>query len=129
MPIRPRRGRSRMSSSPVVKGRNPRAVNGAWQATVWAIRNHGRPGVVFMAISAVDNTLWDLKAPLLNLPLFLLLGAVRESMVVGKSDGTAHGGHIVEAHVWPILELIITESPRHLHRFLDQETGLALIRV
>ncbi len=54
---------------------------------------------------------------------------VHAHIVVGKADGTAHGGHIVEAHVWPILELIITESPRHLQRFLDQETGLALIRV
>ncbi len=54
---------------------------------------------------------------------------VHAHIVVGKSDGTAHGGHILEAHVWPILELIITESPRHLHRFLDRETGLALIRV
>ncbi len=63
------------------------AVNGAWQAMVWAIRNHGRPGVVSMAISAVDNALWDLKARLLNLPLSELLGAVRESIPVYGSGG------------------------------------------
>ncbi len=64
------------------------AVNGAWQAMVRAIRNHGRPGVVSMAISAVDNALWDLKARLLDLPLFLLLGAVRESIPVYGSGGS-----------------------------------------
>lgn len=47
--------------------------------------------------------------------------------VVGKSDGTAHGGHILEAHVWPTLEVVLTESPRYLRRRMDAETGLALI--
>ncbi len=47
--------------------------------------------------------------------------------VVGKSDGTAHGGHLVEGHVRPILEVILVVSPSHLHRKLDKETGLALI--
>jgi predicted DNA-binding protein with PD1-like motif len=48
-------------------------------------------------------------------------------VVVGKSDGTAHGGHLIEAHVWPTLEVILTESPKHLWRKIDPETGLALI--
>jgi len=48
-------------------------------------------------------------------------------VVIGKSDGTAHGGHLMEAHVRPILEAIVVESPAHLHRKLDRETGLALI--
>ncbi len=48
-------------------------------------------------------------------------------IVVGKSDGTAHGGHLLEAHVRPILEVIVVESPTHLHRKFDKETGLALI--
>jgi predicted DNA-binding protein with PD1-like motif len=50
-------------------------------------------------------------------------------VVVGKRDGTAHGGHLLEGHVRPTLEVILTESPRHLERELDAETGLALIRV
>ena len=32
-------------------------------------------------------------------------------VVVSKADGTAHGGHLLEAHVRPTLEVIITESP------------------
>ena len=54
---------------------------------------------------------------------------VHAHVVVGKADGTAHGGHLLDAHVWPTLELILTESPRHLRRRIDAETGLALIDI
>ncbi len=52
---------------------------------------------------------------------------VHAHVVVGKSDGTAHGGHLMEAHVRPTLEVIVVESPKHLIRRTDDETGLALI--
>jgi uncharacterized protein len=52
---------------------------------------------------------------------------IHAQVVVGKADGTAHGGHILRAHVWPTLEVILTESPKHLSRITDAETGLALI--
>ncbi len=48
-------------------------------------------------------------------------------IVVGKSDGTAHGGHFLAGRVWPTLEMILTETPAHLRRVHDAETGLALI--
>jgi predicted DNA-binding protein with PD1-like motif len=48
-------------------------------------------------------------------------------VVLGKSDGTAHGGHLVEGHVRPTLEIVLTELPRHLHRRFDPVSGLALI--
>jgi len=50
-------------------------------------------------------------------------------VVVGKSDGTAHDGHLLEAVVRPTLEVILVESPRHLRRRHDPESGLALIRL
>ena len=50
-------------------------------------------------------------------------------VVVGKRDGSAHGGHLMEAHVRPTLELILTESPQHLVRRFDAGSGLSLIRV
>ena len=37
-------------------------------------------------------------------------------VVVGKADGTAHGGHFLEGRVWPTLELIVSEIPVHLRR-------------
>jgi predicted DNA-binding protein with PD1-like motif len=52
---------------------------------------------------------------------------IHAHVVLGKSDGTAHGGHILEAHVWPTLEVIVIESPKHLRRRTDEETGLPLI--
>src|SRR5438105_6827250 len=52
---------------------------------------------------------------------------VHAHVVVSKSDGTAHGGHLIEAHVRPTLEVIVVESPGHLRRKTDQQTGLALI--
>jgi uncharacterized protein len=48
-------------------------------------------------------------------------------VVVGRRDGTAHGGHLLEGHVWPTLEVVVEESPRHLQRRLDPASGLALI--
>src|SRR6185312_12189332 len=55
------------------------------------IRNLGRPGIASMAISAVDNALWDLKSRLLNLPLALLLGSARpETPVYGSGGFTSY---------------------------------------
>ena len=52
-----------------------------------AVRNAGRPGLVSMAISAVDTALWDLEARLLGLPLHRLLGAVRDDVPIYGSGG------------------------------------------
>jgi hypothetical protein len=54
---------------------------------------------------------------------------VHAHVVVGRSDGSTLGGHLVEAHVRPTLEVILVESPRHLQKEIDRETGLALIRL
>jgi predicted DNA-binding protein with PD1-like motif len=52
---------------------------------------------------------------------------VHAHVVVGRSDGTTLGGHLLEAEVWPTLEVVITDAPRHLRKTHDPETGLALI--
>ncbi len=54
---------------------------------------------------------------------------IHAHVVVGKRDGTAHGGHLLQAIVRPTLEVVLTESPRHLQRRYDPESRLALIRV
>lgn len=48
-------------------------------------------------------------------------------VVLGRKDGSALGGHLLEGHVRPTLEIILTESPAHLRRRHDPHTGLALI--
>ena len=50
-------------------------------------------------------------------------------VVVGKRDGTAHGGHLIEARVRPTLEVVLAEAPQHLQRRHDEQTGLALIEL
>jgi len=47
--------------------------------------------------------------------------------VLGRRDGTALAGHLQEGHVRSTLEIIITESPVHLCKVKDAESGLALI--
>jgi predicted DNA-binding protein with PD1-like motif len=54
---------------------------------------------------------------------------VHAHVVLGKSDGVALGGHLLEARVRPTLEVMLVESPEHLRRKHDPESGLALIRI
>jgi L-alanine-DL-glutamate epimerase-like enolase superfamily enzyme len=71
----------------VVNGRDAMAIPENWQAMTQAVRNLGRPGISSMAISAVDNALWDLKCRLLDLPLAPLLGAARDAVPIYGSGG------------------------------------------
>ena len=57
------------------------------------------------------------------------LPKVHAHVVVGRSDGSTRGGHLLEAHVRPTLEVIVTESPGHLRKQFDERSGLALIRI
>ena len=49
-------------------------------------------------------------------------------VVLGRRDGSACGGHLLSAKVRPTLEVILNETPSHLQRRHDAETGLTLIR-
>ncbi len=48
-------------------------------------------------------------------------------VVVGRSDGTTRGGHLLEAHVRPTFEAIVSEAPAYLRRVFDPSSGLSLI--
>jgi hypothetical protein len=54
--------------------------------------------------------------------------AVHAHVVVGKKDGTAHGGHLIKVVVRPTCEIILTKNPTHLTKQIDPESGIALIR-
>ncbi|HEY2800232.1 MAG TPA: enolase C-terminal domain-like protein [Chthoniobacterales bacterium] len=71
----------------VVVGMDAMSPNAAFVAMVHSIRNLGRPGICSMAISAIDTSLWDLQARLLDIPLVRLLGQVREAMPIYGSGG------------------------------------------
>ena len=53
---------------------------------------------------------------------------IHAHVVLGRRDGSARGGHLLEARVRPTLEVILTQSPAHLNRVYDPASGLALIR-
>lgn len=55
--------------------------------------------------------------------------AIHIHTVLGRRDGTALAGHLGRGHVRPTLEIVLTESPAHLRKKHDPETGLALIRM
>jgi len=48
-------------------------------------------------------------------------------MQCSARDGAALAGHLHEDQVRPTLEIIITESPAHLCKVKDAESGLPLI--
>ncbi len=73
--------------APLVRGRDVADVPAVWEELGRQLRNIGRPGIGFMALSAVDIALWDLKARLLGVPLVELLGAVRDEAPVYGSGG------------------------------------------
>ena len=53
--------------------------------------------------------------------------ALHAHVVPARSDGTAHGGHLLEASVRPTLEVVAVETPDYLQRCIDRVTGLALV--
>src|SRR5256885_5494848 len=69
------------------RGRDAFATSEAWEAMAVALRNAGRPGIGFCALSAVDLALWDLKARLLELPLVDLVGRARDQAPIYGSGG------------------------------------------
>jgi L-alanine-DL-glutamate epimerase-like enolase superfamily enzyme len=70
-----------------VQGRDPFAHGAILQAMYHQVRNSGETGITAMAISAIDNALWDLKARLLDCPLVHVLGSVRPGIPVYGSGG------------------------------------------
>ncbi len=71
----------------VINGLDAMSPPAAYMEMWRQIRNLGRPGICSMAISAVDNALWDLKARLLGVPLVTLLGPQREGALIYGSGG------------------------------------------
>jgi predicted DNA-binding protein with PD1-like motif len=109
-------------------------------------RDHGITGAQFTGIGALSRAVigyfeWerkDYKRMSLDeqVEVLTLAGnigrkngdaALHAHIVLGRSDASACGGHLLEATVRPTLEVIVIETPRHLWRRADDSTGLALI--
>lgn len=109
-------------------------------------REQGLKASHFTAIGALERAVlgyfdWESKTYKQNavheqVEVLMLSGFITESnqgpkihchVALGRSDGSALGGHLLEGWVRPTLELVVTESPHALRRKLDHDTGLPLI--
>src|SRR5205085_11862439 len=77
----------RSTLAEAVRDRDVLDVRAAWLALTARVRNAGRPGIAFCAVSALDQALWDLKARLLGVPLVVLLGAAHDDVPIYGSGG------------------------------------------
>lgn len=68
-------------------GEDPLNIEQMWFRMFWLVRGYGRKGVAFCAISAIDIALWDLKAKIMSLPLYKLLGPFTDTVPVYGSGG------------------------------------------
>jgi predicted DNA-binding protein with PD1-like motif len=50
-------------------------------------------------------------------------------VVLGLSDGTTRGGHLIAGTVRPTLEVVLTDTPSHLRRKKKSDIGIALIDI
>ena len=71
----------------VVDGSDVHAHAALWLRLREQVRNLGDRGVAAMAISGIDNALWDLRAKLHGVALVKLLGAARDAVPVYGSGG------------------------------------------
>jgi L-alanine-DL-glutamate epimerase-like enolase superfamily enzyme len=70
---------------PLLIGRNPLATEKIWDQMHRTLV-HGRQGHPMMAVSSVDNALWDLKGKWLGQPVYMLVGGpTRDEMPVYAS--------------------------------------------
>lgn len=47
--------------------------------------------------------------------------------VLGRPDGSALAGHVLDGRVWPTLEVVLVEGEGELRRAIDEETGVPLL--
>lgn len=113
----------------------------------WLAEEEALTGASITALGAFERATvtywnWDTKAyedipvdeqvEVLNLTGDIALdedGAPRLHIhgVLGRRDGSTIGGHLKDGLVRPTLEVVVTETPKHLHRRHDRETGRASI--
>lgn len=72
---------------PMLKGRDSMAIEQSATVMTGALRNMGQTGISAMALAAVNNAQWDLKAKLLQTSVAGLLGGVRPQVQAYASGG------------------------------------------
>ncbi len=79
----------RLKLVPYLIGQNPLAGERLWDV-LYRQDRHARQGNQMMAISAVDNALWDLRGKLLDRPVYQLLGGPTRERVACYASMLGH---------------------------------------
>lgn len=77
----------RKEFAPHLIGEDAMYRNKIWNKLEGASHFLGRGGVAFSALSAIDIALWDIMGKYTELPIYKLLGAVRNTVPVYASEG------------------------------------------
>jgi uncharacterized protein len=98
----------------------------------FAEREHATLGYFDWATKEYRRNAVDEQVEVASLTGDIALGpdgnpALHIHCVLGRHDGAALAGHLIEGKVRPTLEVILAESPAHLRKRPDPESGLALI--
>src|SRR5262245_47001625 len=88
--------------TPMLVGEDPRDIERLWNQMFFCnvdLGNRGlhvldllNRGILMQAIAAVDNALWDLLGKIYNVPLYKLLGGVRDKVPVIAIGGYYQAG-------------------------------------
>ena len=105
---------------PFLIGKDPLAVEKLWDQ-MYRLNRHSRRGHYMMGISAVDNTLWDLRGRYYNAPVYRLLGGpTREkAQVYGSTLGFSVAPEPIRRRCVQLKE----EGYRHQKWFLPFSPG------
>ncbi len=76
--------------APMIEGQDPRNHERLWEMLWQDIHFAGPAGVSTLAIATIDIALWDLKGKLTGLPLWQLLGGMRDTVEVYASAVNLH---------------------------------------
>ena len=77
--------------TPKLIGEDPLNVERLWHK-MWEPKIIGRRGLTTRAISAIDITLWDIRAKVAGMPLYKLLGGFRDSVPTYVAGGYYEDG-------------------------------------
>jgi L-alanine-DL-glutamate epimerase-like enolase superfamily enzyme len=89
---------------PTILGKDPMAYEYLWDL-MYRQDRHARKGNQMMAISALDNALWDLRGKALNLPVYKMLGGPTRDKVDCYASMLGHSlepEQVVERAQWAV---------------------------
>jgi len=101
-------------------GKDALAGDVAWDQ-LWRLNRHGRSGIFMMAISAVDNALWDLRGRYFQAPVYRLLGGPSRNSV--EVYGSCLGSSLEPAKVAARAKELLALGFRNQKWFLADGPG------